>query len=56
MAFTVYLKKDLGQQINNILGTNVKVTTVATLNISDGLLKKGNYYIPVENILFIEEE
>jgi len=56
MSFTVYLKKDEGNQINHILGTNVKVTTVATLNISDGLLKKGNYYIPVDHILFIEEE
>jgi len=55
MAFKVYLRKDVGNQISLILAEGIKEFTVNTLEISDGLLKKGSYYIPVEHILFIKE-
>lgn len=55
MAFEVYLKKEIGNAINTILDTNIKVFEVATLDINFGLLKKGNYQIPIEHILFIKE-
>jgi len=55
MAFEIYLKKEIGNQIGAILGEGFKVVTVASLTINDGLLKKGDYYIPVEHILFIKE-
>jgi len=32
-----------------------KQFNTATLNITDGLLSKGNYKIPIEHILFIHE-
>lgn len=55
MPYVVYLKKQEGNKINLILSTNVKQFNVTNLEISNGLLKKGNYYIPVEHILFIQE-
>jgi len=55
MAFVVYLKETEGNEISNILETHIKKFNVATLEISNGLLKKGSYYIPVEHILFIKE-
>ena len=55
MPYVVYLKENEGQQINNILELNLKSFNVSTLDISNNLLKKGNYYIPVEHILFIKE-
>jgi len=55
MAFEIHFKNDIANQINIIKNIDAKNITVSTLNITDGLLKKGNYYIPVENILFIEE-
>jgi len=55
MSFIIYLKEDIGNQISAILDEPIKEITVTTLNISDGLLKKGNYYIPLEHILFIKE-
>lgn len=55
MTYTVYLKKQEGNEISTILGQGVKKFDVATLTISSGLLKKGDYYIPIEHILFIKE-
>jgi len=55
MVFEIYLKDEIGNQIAQHLDELPKVVTVASLTINDGLLKKGNYYIPVEHILFIEE-
>lgn len=55
MSFTIYLKKTEGNEISGILGMGIKQFSVTTLNITDGLLKKGNYYLPVCHILFIEE-
>lgn len=55
MPFEIYFKKDEGNQISTILNESIKITTVATLTITNGLLKKGNYYIPIEHILFIKE-
>jgi len=55
MVFEIYLKDDIGNQIATILNEEIKVTTAPTLDITDGLLKKGKYYIPVEHILFIKE-
>lgn len=55
MAYVIYLKKDEGNQISEILEMGIKQFTVPTLSIIDGLLKKGNYYIPVQHILFIKE-
>lgn len=55
MSFEIYLKKEIGNEIGYILGEGFKTVTVSTLDISDGLLKKGSYYVPVEHILFIKE-
>jgi len=55
MAFEIYIKKDVGNQISNILGIGLKKFEVATLDINFGLLKKGNYQIPIEHILFVKE-
>lgn len=48
-------KITLLDNIGNEIGKNVKTFNVSTLEINNGLLKKGNYYIPIEHILFIEE-
>jgi len=55
MSFIIYLKDDIGNEISAILDEPIKEITVSTLSINDGLLKKGNYYIPLEHILFIKE-
>lgn len=55
MAYLITIKKDIQNQISQyITGVNKQIT-VSTLEINNGLLKKGSYYIPVEHILFIEE-
>ena len=51
MVFQITLKDNIGNEINK----GIKTFNVTTLNITDGLLKKGSYYIPVNHILFIEE-
>lgn len=55
MAFEIYLKKEIGNQIGELFTELPKKITVTTLTISDGLLKKGNYQIPIEHILVIKE-
>ena len=55
MVFEIYVKDEIGNQISSIEGELPKIVTVTALEIADGLLKKGNYYIPVEHILFIKE-
>jgi len=49
--FKVTIKENIGNEIDR----DVKTFNVSTLEINNGLLKKGNYYIPIEHILFIEE-
>jgi len=56
MTFTVYLKTDEGNQISNILSSNIDTFQCAVVEITDGLLKKGKYYVPLGNILFIKED
>jgi len=53
--FKVYLKKNEGNEISNVLDLSIKSFTVPILEISNGLLKKGNYYVPIQHILFINE-
>ena len=55
MSYVVYLKTYEANEISIHRGLSVSKFTVQTLEISNGLLKKGDYYIPVEHILFIEE-
>ena len=55
MTFEIHLKDDIGNEISALVDVG-KVFTVSTLNIyNDILLKKGNYYVPIEHILFIKE-
>jgi len=51
MSFDITLQENIGNEI----GLGIKTFNVVTLNITNGLLKKGDYYIPVEHILFIKE-
>jgi len=55
MTFEVHLKKEAGNELSYILGMGIKSFNVSTLDISGGLLTKGSYRIPVDNILFIKE-
>ena len=55
MSFNIYLSKPYYALIYEITGKSVKKFNVPTLDINNGLLRKNNYYIPVEHILFIEE-
>ena len=55
MTFIITIKKEIQNEVSTYLEDVTKQITVTTLNISDGLLKKGSYYIPVSHILFIEE-
>ncbi len=55
MSFKVYLKRNIGYQIANIDQDLPIVFSVQTLQITDGLLKKGAYSIPLTHILFIQE-
>lgn len=55
MSFDVYLKKDVSNEIANKLNEIPDKITVSSLTIVNGLLQKGNYYIPIGNILFIKE-
>lgn len=54
MTFEIYLKKELGNDIAQYVDVG-KMFAVTTLNITDGLLKKGAYQIPIEHVLFIKE-
>jgi len=55
MVYQITIRKDLQNELFHYVDKIPKQITVSTLNITDGLLKKGDYYIPVEHILFIEE-
>ena len=55
MVYRVTLKGNIHSEIDKYFQGIERKIEVATLNITDGLLKKGSYYIPVEHILFIEE-
>jgi len=62
MAFEIYLKKGLQNEIAVYMeylttpDPNVtKRIEVPALNINNGLLKLGDYQIPLTNILFIKE-
>lgn len=55
MAYVVYLKNNIGNMILQIDQDLPKQFTTSTLQITDGLLTKGDYKIPVEHILFIHE-
>lgn len=55
MSFDVHLKKAEANETSHILGVGIRSFNVSTLDISDGLLVKGSYRIPVEHILFIKE-
>ena len=55
MSYKIYLKDDIANEINNKIGSNVKEFTVTDLVITNGLIHKGSYSIPIQSILFIEE-
>lgn len=55
MPYEIHLKEDYGNRISDILKIPIKKISVPTLTISNGLLQKNNYYIPLDNILFIKE-
>jgi hypothetical protein len=55
MSFIIYVKKEIGNNISRYLNIPIKQFTTETLDISNGLLTKGAYKIPIEHILFIEE-
>jgi len=55
MAYKVYLKDNIGNELAGYIEDLPKAFITSTLQITDGLLKKGIYQIPVEHILFIEE-
>ena len=55
MVYVVHLKKEAGNEINNIIGTGIKKFTVNDLTITNNCIQKGNYLLPITNVLFIEE-
>jgi len=55
MAFEIYLRKELQNEIANYIDTISKKITVNTLSIQEGMLIKNPYRIPIEHILFIKE-
>jgi len=55
MPFEIYLKTEIAFQINHYENIDGHTVTVNTLDITDGLFKKGDYYIPIDHILFIKE-
>lgn len=60
MVFEVHLKKECGNEINSHLSEHGDIMVgkhfnVTALNITDGLLKKGNYYLPLSCIIYINE-
>jgi hypothetical protein len=55
MPYEIQLKIDIASELELMFGLEVSSFTVQDLTINNGLLKKGNYYIPVEHILFIKE-
>lgn len=55
MSFVVYIKDNIGNMVSAIDPNLPKVFTTSTLQITDGMLVKGNYRLPVEHILFIHE-
>ncbi len=55
MSFKIYIRDEIGNEIHKVDAALPKVFNSANLNITDGMLVKGNYRIPVEHILFIQE-
>lgn len=56
MPFEIYIKKEIANEISQIVEeVNRDKIVVATLDITYGLLTKGNYKIPLNHILFIKE-
>ena len=52
--YRIYLKKAEGNQISIIKNTG-KILEVEQLDYVAGCLHSGSYYLPLDNILFIEE-
>lgn len=55
MAFKVYLKDNIGNNIQQINENLPKQFIVQSLQIADGFLVKGDHRLPITSILFIEE-
>ncbi len=55
MAFKIYIKDNIGNMIHQHLNGIPKIIEVQNLTITDGMLIKGNYRIPIDHILFIQE-
>jgi len=55
MSYMVYLKDEEGNQISDILGISAKRLGVDQLEYIAGSLKIGPYYLPISNILFVQE-
>jgi len=55
MSFKIYIRDDIGNHITAIDEDLPKIFNVISLNITDGMLIKGKYRIPLEHILFIQE-
>lgn len=55
MAFKIYIRDDIGNKVRAVGPDLPKVLSVQNLNITDGMLIKGNYRIPIAHILFIQE-
>ena len=55
MSFKIYIRDYAGNEIADIDPGLPKIFNTAQLNITDGMLVKGNYRIPIEHILFIQE-
>jgi len=54
MPFNIYLRDNIGNEITQFLDIP-KLITVNELTITDGMLIKGNFRIPIHHILFIWE-
>jgi hypothetical protein len=53
-TYEIQLRVEIASELETLFGLDVSNFTVSNLPV-DGLLKKGDYYIPVEHILFIKE-
>jgi len=54
MAFKIYLKDDVANQIA-VHKPVSKILEVESIDYLNGCITIGNHYIPISNILFIEQ-
>jgi len=55
MPYEIYIKEDILNEYNAISGGSAKVLIVPSIEVYEGFLKIGNYFVALSSVLYIKE-